>query len=124
MLIVLLSLPSLEVVNGFLYTLLVVANHILVHVGIVGADVLLSAAIWHRAETQWWVLVCWLLKLHKKKKRRWAEIKVTGGRTVAEMRERSRSVLRDEELQRFKDFTFKEEPLCYTFLKSSEAERD
>lgn len=88
LLIVLLSLPSLEVFNGFLYTLLVVANHILVHVGIVGADVLLGAAVWHRAETQRWVLLCRLLKLHKKKKkrRRWAEIKVTGGRT--EVKER------------------------------------
>lgn len=33
-------------------------------------------------------------------------------------------MLRDEELQRFKDFTFKEEHLCYTFLKSSDAESD
>lgn len=33
-------------------------------------------------------------------------------------------MLRDEELQRFKDFTFKEELLCYTFLKSSDAERE
>lgn len=87
LLIVLLSLPSLEVFNGFLYTLLVVANHILVHVGIVGADVLLGAAVWHRAETQRWVLLCRLLELHKeKKRRRWAEIKVTGGRT--EVKER------------------------------------
>ena len=48
------------------------------HVGIVGADVLFSAAVRHGAETQWRVLLCWLLKLHEKN--RWAEIKVTDGK--------------------------------------------
>ena len=43
-------LPSLEVVNGLLHSFLVVADHELVHVGIVGADVLLRAPIGHGAE--------------------------------------------------------------------------
>lgn len=60
------SLPGLEVVNGLFHTLLVVANHVLVHIGIIGADILLCAAVWHCAETQRWVLLCWLLELYKK----------------------------------------------------------
>lgn len=47
------------------------------HVGIVGADVLLSAAVRHRAKAQRRVLLRWLLKLFKK--RRWVEIKGTVG---------------------------------------------
>ena len=85
-------LPCLKVVDGLLHSFLVVADHVLVHVGIVGADVLLRAAVWNRAETQRWVLLCRLLKLHGKN--RWAEIKVTGWkrevkRGAVEKRERS-----------------------------------
>lgn len=81
LIILLHSLPCLQVINGLFHALLVVANHILVHVGIVGADVLLSAPVWHCAKTQWRVLLCRLLKLYeKKKKKRCTKIKVTGGR--------------------------------------------
>lgn len=73
-----LSLPCLKVLNGLLHAFLVIANHILVHAGIVGADVLLSAPVRHRTKAQWWVLLCRVLKLHKRN--RWAEIKVTDGR--------------------------------------------
>lgn len=71
------SLPGLEVVDGLLHALLVVADHVLVHVGVVGANVLLRAAVWHRAETQRRVLLRRVLELHEKK--RWAEIKAPEG---------------------------------------------
>ena len=58
-----LSLPGLEVFDGLLDPLLVVADHILVHVGIVGADVLLRAPVWHCSETQRRVLLRRLLEL-------------------------------------------------------------
>lgn len=58
-----LSLPSLEVVDGLLHTFLVVTDHVLVHVGIVRADVFLRAAVWHRAESQRRVLLRRLLEL-------------------------------------------------------------
>lgn len=78
-----LSLPSLEVVNGLLHTLLVVADHVLVHVGIVGADVLLCAAVRHCAEAQRRVLLRRVLELCEKK--RWAEMKaIEGKREVKE----------------------------------------
>lgn len=60
-----LFLPSFEVVNGLLHSLLVVTYHILVHVGIVRADVLLRAAVWHRAEAQRRVLLRRLLELYE-----------------------------------------------------------
>lgn len=60
-------LPSLEVVNGLLHTLLVVADHVLVHIRVVGTDILLCAAIWHSAKTKWWVLLRWLLELYRRK---------------------------------------------------------
>ncbi len=81
-----LSLPSLEVVDGLLHTFLVVANHVLVHVGIVGANVLLCAAVGHCAKAQRRVLLRRLLELHKK--RRWAEIKVIEGNSEVKERER------------------------------------
>lgn len=65
--------PSLEVVNGLLHTFLVVTDHVLVHVGVVGTDVLLSAAIWHGAKTKWWVLLCRLLELYSEEIRRLKE---------------------------------------------------
>lgn len=80
------SLPGLKVVDGLLHALLVVANHILVHVGIVGADVLFGAAVGHRTKAQRWVLLRRLLKLHKEN--RWAEIKVTDGKRGVKKRER------------------------------------
>lgn len=68
-----LSLPTLEVFNGLLHTLLVVADHVLVHVRVVGTDVLLCAAVWHCAKTKRRILLRRLLELYEK--RRWAEIK-------------------------------------------------
>lgn len=65
----LLYLPSFEVVNGLLNTLLVVADHVLVHVGVVGANVLLCAAVWDRAKTQRRVLLRRLLELWQKKRK-------------------------------------------------------
>lgn len=67
-------LPSLEVIDGLLHTLLVVADHVLVHVGIVGADVLLCAAVWHRAEAQRGVLLRRLLELHEEEVMRMKQI--------------------------------------------------
>lgn len=58
--------PSLEVVDGLLHALLVVPDHVLVHVGVVGTDVLLGAAVWHGAKPEWWVLLCRLLELHRR----------------------------------------------------------
>lgn len=62
--------PSLEVVDGLLHAFLVVADHVLVHVGVVGTDVLLSAAIWHGAKSEWRVLLRWLLELYSEDIRR------------------------------------------------------
>lgn len=63
------SSPGLEVLDGLLHALLVVADHVLVHVGVVGADVLLRAAVGHRAEAQRRVLLCRLLELGEERKR-------------------------------------------------------
>lgn len=57
--------PGLEVVDGLLHALLVVADHVLVHVGVVGADVLLRAAVGHRAEAKRRVLLRRLLELER-----------------------------------------------------------
>lgn len=62
--------PSLEVVDGLLHAFLVVPDHVLVHVGVVGTDVLLGAAVWHGAKAEWWVLLCRLLELHSEEVRR------------------------------------------------------
>lgn len=61
--------PSLEVVYGLLHSLLIVADHVLVHVGVVGADILLGAAVGHRAEAQRGVLLRWLLELREGRRR-------------------------------------------------------
>lgn len=62
--------PSLEVVDGLLHAFLVVADHVLVHVGVVGTDVLLGAAVGHGAKPKWWVLLRGLLELHRREMRR------------------------------------------------------
>lgn len=63
------SSPGLEVVDGLLHPFLVVSDHVLVHVGVVGADVLLGAAVGHGAEPKRRVLLCGLLELRRSKTR-------------------------------------------------------
>lgn len=59
--------PSLEVGDGILHTLLVVLDHVLVHVWIVTADVFLCASVGDRSKFQRGVLLCWVLKLREGK---------------------------------------------------------
>lgn len=55
--------PCLQVHDGVLHPPLVVFAHVLVHVWVVGADVLLRAPVGHRAELEGWVLLLGMLKL-------------------------------------------------------------
>ena len=55
--------PGLEIVYGVFHPSLVVLDHVLVHVRIVGADVLLRAPVGHRAKLERWVLLLGMLEL-------------------------------------------------------------
>lgn len=59
--------PRLQVDDGVLHCPLVVFAHVLVHVRVVGADVLLRAAVGHRAELQGRVLLLRVLELVKQR---------------------------------------------------------
>lgn len=59
--------PRLQVDDGVLHRPLVVFAHVLVHVRVVGADVLLRAAVGHRAELQGRVLLLRVLELVKQR---------------------------------------------------------
>lgn len=59
--------PGLQVGDGVLHRLLVVLPHVLVHVRVVGADVLLRAAVGHGAELQRRVLLLGMLELAKQR---------------------------------------------------------
>lgn len=63
-------LPCFEAVKGILHSLLVVFDHVGVHLGVVTPYVALCAAIWDRTKTERRVLLLWLLKLLRKKAKR------------------------------------------------------
>lgn len=56
-------LPGFEAVKGILYSLLVVFDHVGVHLWVVTPYVALCAAIWDCTKAEWRVLLLWLLKL-------------------------------------------------------------
>lgn len=60
--------PGLEIVYGILHSSLVVFAHVLVHVWVVGADILFCASVGHRAKLQRRVLLLWMLKLSQQRK--------------------------------------------------------
>lgn len=71
--------PRLQVDDGVLHCPLVVFAHVLVHVRVVGADVLLRAAVGHRAELEGRVLLLRVLELVKQREVRGRERAVVGG---------------------------------------------
>ena len=58
-------LPRFEAVEGILYSLLVVFDHVGVHLWVVTPYVALCAAIWDRTKAERRVLLLWLLKLSR-----------------------------------------------------------
>lgn len=58
-------LPCFEAVKGILYSLLVVFDHVGVHLGVVTPYVALCAAIWDCTKAERRVLLLWLLKLSR-----------------------------------------------------------
>lgn len=58
-------IPCFEAVKGILYSLLVVFDHVGVHLRVVTPYVALCAAIWDRTKAEWRVLLLWLLKLSR-----------------------------------------------------------
>lgn len=56
-------LPCFEAVKGILHSLLVVFDHVGMHLGIVTPYVALCAAIWDGTKAEWWILLLRLLKL-------------------------------------------------------------
>lgn len=63
------NLPGFEAVEGVLHPLLVVFDHVGVHLRIVAPNVALSAAVWDGPEAEWGVLLLRLLKLLKVKQK-------------------------------------------------------
>lgn len=56
-------LPCFEAVEGILHSLLVVFDHVGMHLGVVTPYVALCAAIWDCTKAEWRILLLWLLKL-------------------------------------------------------------
>lgn len=57
------TVPRFEAVQGLFYTLLVVLDHVGVHLRIVAPYIPLCASIGHCTEAKWWVLLLGLLEL-------------------------------------------------------------
>ena len=63
------GLPCFEAVEGVLHTLLVVLDHVCMHLGVVAPDVPLCATVWDGPESEWGVLLLRLLELRAAKEK-------------------------------------------------------